>query len=67
MFVHKRQKSAGDDESILALKPMGRIIPSPKQKVPVAPLNGPHGPTETLKTITSLHFFEVKYEIKNHL
>ena len=33
-------KSAGDDESTLALKPMGRVIPSPKQREPVVPQNG---------------------------
>ena len=36
------QKSAGDDESTLALKAIGsRIIRSPKQRVLVAPQNGP--------------------------
>ena len=35
-------KSTGDDESILTLKPIGsRVIQSPKQRVPVAPQNEP--------------------------
>ena len=34
-------KSTGNDESTLALKPRGRFIQSPKQRVPVAPQNGP--------------------------
>ena len=35
-----RDDSVGDDESTLALKPMGRIIQSlTKQRVPVAPQN----------------------------
>ena len=38
----KQEQSAGlrDDGSTLALKPMGRVNQSPKQKVPVAPQNG---------------------------
>ena len=30
----------GDDGSTLALKPMGRVNQSPKQRAPVAPQNG---------------------------
>ena len=44
----KRQKSAGDDRSTLTLKLMGRVIRSPKQRVPVAPQKN-LGPTKTLK------------------
>ena len=39
--VCKRQKSTSDRESTLTLKSMGRIISSPKQKVPVAPQDQP--------------------------
>ena len=35
----KGEKSTADDESILALKPMGRVIQSSNLKVPVAPQN----------------------------
>ena len=42
IIAHKQQKSTGDDECILALKPMGsRVIRSPKQRVSVVPQNGP--------------------------
>ena len=34
IIVHKWRNSADDDESTLALKPMGRVIRSPKQRVP---------------------------------
>ena len=37
----KGQKSTGHDESTLTLKLMGGVITSPKQRVPVAPQNGP--------------------------
>ena len=37
IVVRKWQKSTGNLESNLALKPMDKIIQSPKQKVPVAP------------------------------
>ena len=33
-------KECRNDESTLALKPMSRVIQSPKQRVPVAPQNG---------------------------
>ena len=42
------RKSASDDESTLALKPMGRVIRIPKQRVPVAPQNGPQS-NKTMK------------------
>ena len=35
------KKSAGDDESRLALKLMSRVTRRPKQRVPVTPQNGP--------------------------
>ena len=35
IVIHKRQKSTCNNESTLALKPMGRVIPSPKQRVPL--------------------------------
>ena len=38
--MRKQENYAGDDEFNLVLKPMGRIIRSPKQRVPVAPYNG---------------------------
>ena len=38
--MHKREQSTGDDGSTLALKPMGRVNPSRKQRAPVAPQNG---------------------------
>ena len=44
----KQQKGAGDDRSTLTLKLMGRVIRSPKQRVPVAPQNGPR-PTKLRK------------------
>ena len=37
----KQQKSTGDDLCPLTLKIMDRVIRSPKQRVPVAPQNGP--------------------------
>ena len=40
-IARKWQKSTGDDRSNLTLKLMGRLIWSPKQRVPVAPQNGP--------------------------
>ena len=36
----KATESAGDGASTLALKPMGGVNQSPKQKTPVAPQNG---------------------------
>ena len=33
MVAQKQQKSTGDDESTLALKPMGKVIQSPDQSV----------------------------------
>ena len=41
IVTRKQQKSAGDDESSLGLKHMGRVIQSPKQRVPVPPQNRP--------------------------
>ena len=41
IIVHKQQKNAGDNESILDSKLVDRVIRSPKQRVPVAPQNGP--------------------------
>ena len=35
-----KRVSAGDGATTLALKPMGRLNQSPKQRVPVAPQNG---------------------------
>ena len=50
-IVHKRQKSAGDDQSTLTSKRMGRVIRSPKQryqwrhKMDLGPTKiGPYGP-----------------------
>ena len=37
IVVRKQQKSAGDDQSTMALKPVGKVIRSPKQRVLVAP------------------------------
>ena len=37
IIMHKWEKSAGDGASILALKPMGKVNQSPKQREPVAP------------------------------
>ena len=42
--MHKQEQSAGKDGSTLALKPMGRVNQSPKQRVPVAPQNGDLSP-----------------------
>ena len=42
--MHKRDLSAGDDGSTLALKPMGRVNRSPKQRAPVAPQNSDLSP-----------------------
>ena len=39
-FNAQATESAGDAASTLALKPMGRVNQSPKQRVPVAPQNG---------------------------
>ena len=36
----KQQQSMDDDGSTLALKPMGRVNQSPKQRALVAPQNG---------------------------
>ena len=41
IIVRKRQKSTGNHESTLALKPMGRVIPYRKQRVPGARQDGP--------------------------
>ena len=38
--MRKREQSTGDNGSTLALKPMGRVNRSPKQRVTVAPQNG---------------------------
>ena len=51
-IARKRQKSAGNDRSTLTLKLMGRVIPSPKQRVPVAPQNGPRSHKNFKKKIT---------------
>ena len=40
IVICKGEQTAGDDWSILALKPMGRVNQSLKQRVPVAPQNG---------------------------
>ena len=40
---------AGDDESTVILKPMGRVIRSPKQRVAVAPQHGPRSNENCLK------------------
>ena len=40
-IAYKQQMSAGHHESTLPLKPMGRVIQSPKRRVPVAPYNRP--------------------------
>ena len=40
----KQEQSAGDDGSTLALKHMGRVNRSPKQRVLVAPQNGDLSP-----------------------
>ena len=50
IVAFKRQKSAGDDQSALTLKPMGRVLRSPDQRVPVAPQNGPRA-SKTFKLI----------------
>ena len=42
--MQKQEQSAGDDESSLALKPMGRVNWSLKQSGLVAPQNGDLSP-----------------------
>ena len=44
IITRKREQSMGDDGSTLALKPMGRVNRSPKQRAPVAPQNGDLSP-----------------------
>ena len=52
LSIHYAQvtESAGDVASTLALKPMGRVNWSPKQRAPVAPQNGDFVSTKNLKT-----------------
>ena len=47
----KREQSMGDDGSTLALKPMGRVNQSLKQRAPVAPQNGDLSPQNFLKNL----------------
>ena len=47
--MRKREQSAGDDGSTLALKPTGRVNRSLKQKAPVAPQNGDLSPQKLKK------------------
>ena len=41
IVARKRQKSTSNDGSSLALKLLGKVIRSPKQRVLLAPQNGP--------------------------
>ena len=52
--MHKPEPSTGNDGSTLALKPMGRVNQSPKERVPVAPQNGDLSPQK------------IKFEIPNN-
>ena len=45
----KQEQSAGDDGSTLALKPVGRVNRSPKQRAPVDPQNGDLSPQKIYK------------------
>ena len=51
IIAHKRQKSAGDDGATLTLKIMVRVIRSPKQRVPMAPQNGPRSNKTLIKKV----------------
>ena len=53
------QARADDDRSTLALKPMGRVNQSPKQRVPVTPQNGDLSPQKKFKKVNlqRLYFF----------
>ena len=48
-------ESTGDGASTLALKPMGRVNGSPKQRVPVAPQNGDTVSTKNYKKSIKMH------------
>ena len=47
--MHKQEQSRGNGASTLALKPMGRVNRSLKQRVPVAPKNGELLPQKKFK------------------
>ena len=49
-------ESTGDDASTLALKPMGGVNRSPKQRVPVAPQNGDIVTAKLKKVVTIFEF-----------
>ena len=58
----KRRKSASKDKSTLALKPMGKVIRSRIQRVPVTPQNGPRSNKNlffkfSVLKLTSWHHF----------
>ena len=61
IIMCKREQSMGDDGSTLALKPMGRVNWSPKQRAPVAPQKGDLSPQKFKK-----NYLKQKYDSSLH-